>query len=100
MSNTYQIGQRPILTGTFKDENGTLADPTTVVCKVKDPAGTETTYAVADGITNPSTGVYEFELPEALSQAGRWYYRFDGTGALDAGGEADFMVETSAFTTP
>lgn len=100
MSDTFQIGQKPTLIASFTDEDGIAADPTSVTFKVKDPAGTETSYTDADSeVTNPATGSWECELP-TLDAAGRWYWRVDGTGAVTAANETFFIVDSSQFATP
>jgi hypothetical protein len=70
---------------------GVLTDPTTVTLKVKDPAGVVTTYTYSGGqITKDSTGNYHRDLTPSL--AGRWYYRYIATGAVDATTEDSFRV--------
>jgi len=69
------------LTGTFRDVDNALADPTEVTLQVLDPSGTLTTYTYgAAEITRDSLGV--FSKPITLNASGTWYYRFKGTGAL------------------
>lgn len=78
MSNAYDIGDQVELDVTFTDLAGAAADPTTVVCTVRDPAGVQTTPAVAkDGV-----GLYHATI--TVATAGTWSYWFMGTGALVA----------------
>tara|TARA_R100000808_G_C2095037_1_gene114012 strand:+ start:539 stop:823 length:285 start_codon:yes stop_codon:yes gene_type:complete len=79
--NLYDVGDLVRLTGTFKDINGTLHDPTAVVLEITDPAGTKTTPTP----TNSSVGVYDYDLD--LNQEGRWLYRFSATGTGQAAEE-------------
>lgn len=78
---------------------GVLTDPTTVTLKVRDPAGTETTYTLAGAtVTKASTGVYYRDV--ALSVAGRWVFRWLGTGTVPAAVESALDVAPSLLTTP
>lgn len=55
---TYQLGEHPEFKATIKDEDGNLADPTTVTISIKMPNGT---MAVTDqAMTHDSTGVYSY----------------------------------------
>jgi len=89
--NAYDIGSLIQLTGTFKNAAGTLTDPTTVTCTVRDPAGVVTTPAA----TKASVGVYTADVDLTGALAGVWNYRFQGTGACQAAEEASFYVEAS-----
>lgn len=85
MANYYTLNQLVHLTAAFT-VSGTATDPTTVVCKVKDPSGAITTpSAVKD-----STGNYHYDVAATIS--GRYYYRFEGTGTCQASAEAFFDV--------
>lgn len=89
--NTYDVGAKPTLTGTFYNASNALTDPTTVTCTVRDPAGVVTTPAV----THVSTGVYTATLDLTSATPGLWWYRFQGVGTLQAAEEATFFVEAS-----
>ena len=93
MANVYTIGQQIRLVATFKNSAGTATDPTGVVLKYRDPvAGTITTKTYGtDPISKSATGVYYFDL--ALSTAGEWWYRWEGSGAIIAADEERIMVE-------
>lgn len=96
----YQIGDAPILTGEFR-ARGTevLTNPTTVVVKVMPPSGAQVTYTMVStpAVTPVSTGVFTLQLP-VVTQAGDWFYRFEGTGDLVDADEQRFTVLASAFT--
>jgi hypothetical protein len=88
--NLYDIGDRPVLTATFKDpESKELVDPDVVVCTVRPPDST-----VAEQLTptveKVSTGVYRTTL--SVDRAGRWWYAFDGAGDNQASQERSFTV--------
>lgn len=87
----YQVGDGFVLTGTFYDIDGALADPTDVVMKVKDPAGTITELTP----TNTSVGVYTGEFEATIS--GTYYWRIAGTGAVKAADEGSVGIDVSVF---
>lgn len=93
----FDIGDAPILSATFRDENDTLTDPTTVEFKVKDPNGITTTTTSPDAaITNPSVGVWKLQMA-VLSASGPFYWRAAGTAGLVAAAEDRFVVRPSQF---
>ncbi len=94
--NTYDIGDVARLSSAFTAA-GVATDPTTTTLTVKTPAGVETsyTYALAE-LTKSSAGVFYRDLD--CAEAGTWHYRFAGTGAVKAAGEAFFVVRRSQFT--
>lgn len=78
MSERFVVGDTVTLTNTFA-VSGTATDPTTISLVVTDPTGTATTYTYAGAtITKSSTGVYTKNI--TASTAGRWSYRWIGTG--------------------
>jgi hypothetical protein len=89
----YTIGDLVRISCAFT-VNGTAADPTAVTAKVKAGDGIVTTYSGAQ-VSKDSTGNYHVDVP--ITAAGRWYYRFEGTGAVIAATEDSFNVGTSAF---
>ncbi len=98
MGGPYQEGTLIQITGTFTNKDGAAADPSTILVKVKDPIGAETTYTygVDVNVTKASTGVYNATLTPAI--AGLWWYRWEGTGALIAQDEASFTVKLPNVT--
>ncbi len=90
---TYKLGTRITVSTEFHDENDALVDPT-VAGFYEKPDGTIVTVDPGD-ITNPSTGIYEFDIdPDA---AGTWAYRFEGTGTYRIANEFEFFVARSKF---
>jgi hypothetical protein len=97
----YDIGDRPTVTGTFRDGADALTDPTTVTVRVREPDGTETLYtSPTASIVNSSTGVWAFTFPAALDAVGDWYVRFRSTAGLLTAAELKLTVRPTAFTTP
>ena len=77
-TDSYDIGDKPRLTGTFTDITLAVFDPTDVNLTVKSPLGISTTYTYAAAeITRASTGVYTYDL--LLDRAGLWNYRWFST---------------------
>lgn len=96
MANDYDIGDRPVLVATFKDEDDVLTAMTAIVWKIINPAGTVTTNDINDS-TSPSTGVYEWQIPAAFDRHGRWVLRAAGTAPIETAAEMVVRVRDSAF---
>lgn len=92
--SVHESGTLVRATGTFKVD-GVVTDPTTVTAIISEPDGTETTYVYGTDaeLVKDSTGVYHVDI--SAMTAGRWVYRFEGTGAAQAAGERVFLVEES-----
>jgi hypothetical protein len=97
MSNTYDYGDLVRVTGTFTTAAGVATDPTAVLCKVRNPAGTVTTltYGTDAALVKSGTGVYYTDV--SASAAGIWHYRFYSTGTGQAANETYFQVGASEF---
>lgn len=93
--NAYDVGDRVRVYGVFTDLAGVDTDPTTIVCKYQDPAGTETTVTYPTSIVKASTGRYYLDID--LNAAGTWYYRWVATGAVVAAGEQSLIVRATVF---
>lgn len=80
----------------FRDEDGDLADPTTVTFETCNPCGDRATYVYGtdDEITQVSTGIYTADIEPGRS--GRWRYRWLTTEPAFAK-EDDFLVQDSPF---
>ena len=91
---TYYEGAGIDFIVAFATTAGTAADPTTVTLKVKDPAGTATTYTYALAeVSKTATGAYHKQLTGTL--AGTYHWRWVGAGALDAVDEGSCLVAQS-----
>lgn len=86
----YDAGQAITLRAEFRNKAGALEDPTNVTVTTKAPDGTVTSYTDA---LHPSVGVYEKDV--VLDQAGRWWVRIAGTGAVAAVDEHALDVNPS-----
>lgn len=80
MKTIYNTGDRVRCTGTLKQTDGTLADPTVVNAWYRTPANalTTLTYGTDDALAKDTTGVYFFDLD--VDTPGRWVYGFYSTG--------------------
>lgn len=93
---TYVVGQEIKLKGTFRNEEGELANPGTVAFKVIDHAGNETTYSSP---TKDSTGIYhQMHTITAAETGGVSEYRAEGTEPLVTANEESYKVRGSRFT--
>lgn len=92
MANTYDIGDVPHVRVEFKNESGTLIDPTAVYLKYRDPAGMTTTltYGVDAALVRESLGIYYAAIP--ITASGDWHYRWYSTGSGQASEEHWFRV--------
>lgn len=97
MADEFDIGDRPIVRVEFRDEVGALTSPTTVVFSYQRPNGAEVVNQAPT--SNPTAGVFTYALP-TIDQAGTWWYRAKGTGALVAAVEGSFEVRRSRFASP
>ena len=88
--NEYDVGDSIRLSAVFT-QNSIHADPTSVVATHKDPSGNETTPAVS----NPNAGHYFIDV--SIDEEGTWWYRFAGTGAVEAAAEGTFNVRATQF---
>lgn len=92
---TYDKGDRIRLSASFTS-NSVAADPTAVVLKVKDPSGNIATYTYALAeVTKSATGNYYKDI--SIDESGEWYYRWEGTGAVEAADESRFIGDESEF---
>lgn len=92
---TYDPGDMITLTAQFYDRNGSLADPTTVVLKIRNPLGVQLPHSP----TRSSPGSYYYDYDTALGDpTGRYTYRFEGTGAVTSAEEKVFFLNPSDFS--
>lgn len=87
--NAITQGNEVVLSASFSNEGGTMADPTAVVCRVRDPTGAITTPTA----TKVDMGVWTVTFP--VGAPGKWEYGFFGSGAIVAASESVFWVANS-----
>lgn len=92
-------GARPFARVTFiRNTTGQRDDPSTVRFTWQDPSGDQQVFTSPDAtITNPSLGVWECLLPQAVTEAGTWLVRAEGLAGLVATAEGSFTVDESIF---
>jgi len=96
MADEFQVGDLVRVTGTWTDENGIAYGPNTVLGQYKDPSGNVSDLVVPTHISNPSTGVYTYDID--VDEAGTWLYRFygqSGTGGSLGANESYFEAITN-----
>ena len=92
MANTYNVGEKVKITGTFTHENDP-ADPAIIRVIYKNPDGVVTTITYPDErIVKVDVGIYFFEL--AINDPGFWFYRMDD-GSENVAAENQFVVKVS-----
>lgn len=84
-------------TGTWTDANGVAVDPTIVIFKFKNPAGTITSYTYGEDseVVRDGAGIYHVEVNANAS--GMWIYRFESSGTGQAAEEERFIISESDF---
>lgn len=97
----FETGSAVKIKGTFKTPKdgippNTLINPSIVTLAIRKPDKTTDTYVfgVDAGVTNPSTGLFLFEL--VLSQQGTYHWRYtgqNGTAAAVITGTLDSVLE-------
>jgi hypothetical protein len=95
MTTLYDMGDVARVTVTFTLA-GTPTDPTTVALKIQNPNKVETTYTWALAqVTRTSAGIFYKDI--SLNVAGEWFYRWEGTGAVESASENSLFVSESEF---
>ena len=95
MSNVYDKNDKVRLTARFTI-NDILTDPTTVTLKIRNLSGVVGTYTYALAqVTKSATGVYYKDI--SLNLSGEWFYRWEGTGTVEAASETYLDVKDSEF---
>lgn len=93
--NTYDIGDKIRITGTWTDTLDAAVDPSTIVFSFKTPGAVvdSYTFGIDPEVVRVDTGVYYVDL--AVDEAGKWSYRFAGTGSGAAAAENTLSVRQS-----
>ena len=94
--NQYVLLQSVNLRATFK-VNDVLTDPTTITFKMKDPAGTLTSYVYGTNAELVKDSVGKYHVLVSLNKYGIWWYRYEGTGTAPGATEANVEVIPSQF---
>lgn len=91
----YDHGDMITLSAVFYKKDGTLGDPTAVVLKIRNPLGVQSSQTP----TRDSLGSYSFDFATTFSDpAGKYEYRFEGTGAITTAEEKSFVLRPTEFS--
>ncbi len=99
-TNTYEIGDGIRLSVLFETLALVPTDPTVIRVRTQKPNGSITvlTYGTDAAVIRDSAGAYHADVvPASNAEAGQWYYRWEGTGTLQAAEEGTFQVRGSPF---
>lgn len=88
---SFLAGNMVVLTAEIRS-SGALVDPDTVVLKVRLPDATVSEPEVV----RDDIGQYHADV--VLGQPGRWFWRWETTGAYIAASEGTFVVTPGNFT--
>ena len=94
--NSYDFGDTVRLSVAFLNHAGIPADPTGVTVAMKYAVGTAPvtyTYGVGAQVVRDATGAYHCDVE--LAYAGLLYYRWEGTGAVEAVSEGQLLAKQS-----
>ena len=95
-SQTFDMGDRPTLVAVFKDKAGQLDDPTGITFSLMAPDGTIQSEDQT-AATNPSTGVWEWQIPAPFDAPGTWRMHALATAGLQVAEEIVVKVRKSTF---
>ncbi|MCI0420075.1 MAG: hypothetical protein L0312_12765 [Acidobacteria bacterium] len=97
MALLYDKGDIVRVSGAFTNDAGVAQDPTTVIFRFVNPAGTSTTYTfgVDGALVKDSIGNYHVDID--ANAEGDWHYRWESTGTGQAADEGQFRVDDSRF---
>ena len=97
MAQQYDVGDMIRCSVVFKDLNGTVIDPTTVVLKIKKPNNSLVTYNyLADAeLIKDSVGNYHYDFLITLD--GMHTFGWFGSGNMSAVETSTFFVNPSKF---
>jgi hypothetical protein len=92
----FDKGDQVRVSVTFTNTSGgTRLNPTTVTLKIKTPSETTTQYVYPYGVNSDETGVYYRDFQ--VTESGKYYYRWEGTGGNPSATESWFIVKPSEF---
>lgn len=86
----YTVGDYVPLVGTFRDEDGALADPDTATVTLVPPDGSDDVTLTP---TSDSEGVWSTQ--HQVLVPGTWLVEWEGTGAVADVSQARFVVHPS-----
>lgn len=93
--NVYDVGDLIRVSGIFTNEDDEETDPTVTTFKFTDPSGNTTTYIYSTDGELSRTKAGNFHVNISIDESGTWYYRWEGTGTVQAAEEGSFVVRPS-----
>jgi len=90
VAHSYDVGDVVMVTVTFRNAAGALADPSVINVIASHPDGSVVTEVYPTNVHKDSTGVFHCEV--VLDAPGKWWVRGQGTGAVTAAEEVGFVV--------
>lgn len=91
----YDTGDVVRLSVVFKDTSHSPIDPTSVCIQVKNPDGSEVHYSYPSSPYVIKTATGEFRYDYLITQSGIHYFKWSGTGNVNAAEEKMFFVKPS-----
>lgn len=96
----FDLGDRPTLEATFRNKEGVLENPTAITFRLMAPSGTITATEDETFATNPSTGVWEWQIPDPFDAPGTWKFHALATSGMQVAEEIAVKVRKSSFPYP
>jgi len=93
--NVYAVGTKIRLSAAFTDIDDDAQDPGGVQFKMRDPAGTVTTYLYGTDVELVRDSLGNYHVDWLIASAGRYRYRFAGVTSGQAAAEGTFNVQNS-----
>ena len=96
MPTEFIVGSEILLSAAFFDAAGAPKAPTTITLYVKrDGQSTVTSYVFGTDAILYTAGVGIYYRAYTPSVAGKYYYKWTGTGALVTASEGSFVVQST-----
>jgi hypothetical protein len=87
----------------FRNSAGVATDPTTVTILIEDGAGVTTAYTWPTGspaVSKEATGRFYVARTPTAAEAGFWYFRLAGTGAVQTAEQGRLFVREQRPASP
>jgi hypothetical protein len=94
--NLYDYGSPVIVSVSFLDQTVTPPvpiNPVTVKLRILDPNNAE--QVITSGFTNPAVGQFNYTI--SCLVAGVWFYRWEGSGNIQAVADSLFVITATKF---
>lgn len=95
--NIFSVGSMIRLSVGLQDIDGAAADPTAMTFRIRNPAGTVTTYEWQSDAELVRGAEGEFWVDWPVEMPGTHVYRWESTGAAQTAAEQAFTARASSF---